>query len=53
MTPATQPDTASRYFRAWRRSDDAGAQEWLEQNWEALSDATRVRLEKEQERAIP
>lgn len=53
MTPVTQPDTASRYFRAWRRSDDAGAQEWLEQNGEALSDATRVRLEKELERAIP
>lgn len=52
MTPAVQPDTAGRYFRAWRRSDDAGAQEWLEQNWDALSDATRLRLEKEQERAI-
>ncbi len=52
MSPGTQPDTAGRYFRVWRRSDDAGAQEWLEQNRESLSDATRARLEKEQERTV-
>lgn len=50
MSADTQPDTAGRYFRAWRRSDDAAAQDWLEHNWSALPPATQVRLTKEQAR---
>ena len=52
MSPSVQPDTAGRYFRAWRRADDAAAQDWLTQNWNHLPDATRARIEKEQQRPL-
>ncbi len=50
MSSNAQPDAAGRYFRAWRRTDDAAAQEWLQQHWTALPAATRARLEREQRR---
>lgn len=45
-------NAAARYFRHWRRTDDASAQEWLTQNWSSLATTTRQRLAAEQQRAI-
>lgn len=53
MNPASQADTAGRWFRSWRRSDDTAAQDWLQQNWNSLPDATRARLGSEQSRSQP
>jgi hypothetical protein len=50
MSPNTRADAAGRFFRVWRRTDDAAAQEWLQQNWATLPAATRARLEREQQR---
>jgi len=52
MSPPAQPDATGRYFRAWRRTDDAAAQEWLQHNWSTLPAATQTRLEREQQRAV-
>jgi hypothetical protein len=53
MNPTSQADTAGRWFRSWRRSDDAAAQDWLQQNWNTLPDTTRARLGSEQSRSLP
>jgi hypothetical protein len=45
-------NAAARYFRHWRRTDDASAQEWLKQNWSTLPQSTRQRLTLEQNRTI-
>ena len=50
MSPATQPDVAGRFFRSWRRTDDAAAQEWLQANWNTLPPATQAQIAKEQQR---
>lgn len=52
MSPDVQPDAVGRYFRVWRRSDDAAAQDWLTQNWNILPAATRGRMEREQQRPL-
>jgi hypothetical protein len=41
---------AARYFREWRKRDDASAQDWLDANWASLPDSTRGELAKEQAR---
>ena len=53
MTPAAQADAAGRWFRGWRRVDDAAAQDWLETNWASLPDVTKARLGREQARTAP
>ena len=50
MGAAAQPDAAGRYYRAWRRTDAAAAQVWLQLNRAALPPATQARLEQEQQR---
>ncbi len=45
-------DATARYFRQWRKIDDASAQEWLTQNWSTLPPSTQQRLTVEQRRAI-
>jgi hypothetical protein len=41
---------AARYFREWRKRDDASAQDWLDASWSTLPDTTRTELAKEQAR---
>ena len=42
--PVLRDDAAARYFRQWRKFDDASAQEWLTQNWSTLAPSTQQRL---------
>lgn len=51
-TAPGRDDAAARYFRQWRKVDDASAQEWLGQNWGSLEPSTRARLTREQQRVI-
>ncbi len=51
-SPPARDDAAARYFRQWRKTDDASAQEWLTQNWNTLEPSTRQRLTREQQRTI-
>ena len=43
---------AARYFRHWRKTDDASAQEWLLAKWSTLDPATQQRLTREQQRNV-
>ena len=53
LSSATNRDNAAaRYFRHWRRTDDAAAQDWLKQNWSSLEPSTRQRLTVEQQRHL-
>lgn len=53
ITAAPSRDAAAaRYFRHWRKTDDASAQEWLLANWSALDPATQQRLTREQQRNV-
>lgn len=53
LSSATNRDNAAaRYFRHWRRTDDAAAQDWLKQNWSNLEPSTRQRLTVEQQRHL-
>lgn len=53
LSSATNRDNAAaRYFRHWRRTDDAAAQDWLKQNWSNLESSTRQRLTVEQQRHL-
>lgn len=45
-------EAVARYFRQWRKTDDASAQAWLSQSWASLSPTTQQRLAKEQARAV-
>jgi hypothetical protein len=51
-SPTGRDDAAARYFRQWRKFDDASAQEWLTQNWGTLEPSTRQRLTREQQRSV-
>ncbi len=42
-------DAVARYFRQWRKSDDASAQEWLGVAWEVMPVDLQERLQKEQQ----
>ena len=51
ITDATaRGDAASKFFRNWRKTDDAAAQKWLQAEWPRLSPDVQARLEKEQKR---
>lgn len=53
ITSATgRDDAAARYFRQWRKFDDASAQEWLAQNWATFEPSTQQRLTREQQRSV-
>jgi hypothetical protein len=43
-------ESVSRFFREWRKSDDPGAQDWLDANWNSLSPEAQARLNQEQAR---
>jgi hypothetical protein len=51
-SPTGRDDAAARYFRQWRKFDDASAQEWLQQNWSTLDLSTQQRLTREQQRGV-
>ena len=51
-SPTGRDDAAARYFRQWRKFDDASAQEWLTQNWATLEPSTQQRLTREQQRSV-
>lgn len=51
-SPDSRDDAAARYFRQWRKFDDASAQEWLMQNWSTLEPSTQQRLTREQQRSV-
>lgn len=42
---AARDEAMSRYFREWRKQDDASAQDWLDANWTGLSEATQGALQ--------
>jgi hypothetical protein len=50
--PSVRSDALSRFYRRWRRSDDAGAQQWLQANWVQLPTDLQSRLAKEQQRRV-
>jgi len=53
LSSATNRDNAAaRYYRHWRKTDDASAQAWLQQNWGNLEPSTRRRLTVEQQRHV-
>jgi hypothetical protein len=41
-------DAVARYFKRWRKSDDASAQEWLSEYWGVIPPDLQERLNKEQ-----
>ncbi|MDA0765909.1 MAG: hypothetical protein O3A87_07825 [Verrucomicrobia bacterium] len=54
MNSAGARDEAlGRFFREWRKSDDASAQDWLDVHWASLPVSARERLVQEQARAVP
>ena len=53
LSSETARDQAvARYFRHWRKTDDASALQWLNQNWSTLQPSTRQRLTAEQQRRV-
>ena len=51
-TTRGRDDAIARYYRAWRKTDDQSAQEWLTTNWSTFSASTQQRLTVEQYRPI-
>ena len=50
--PNLQADSAARFFREWRKTDDPAAQSWIQTNWAALQAPTRARLAVEQQQRV-
>lgn len=50
FSPDNRDNAIARYYRYWRKTDDASAQEWLQLNWNSLEVTTRQRLTMEQRR---
>jgi hypothetical protein len=50
--PTLRSDEVARYFRQWRKNDDAAAQKWLTAGWPTLSPDLQTRLTKEQQRPV-
>jgi len=48
----TRIDAVARYFRHWRKVDDASAQEWLNEVWSEAPLGLQDRLEREQKSII-
>ena len=48
--PAVRGDAASKFFRHWRKTDEAAAQQWLQAEWPRLSPDVQARLAQEQKR---
>lgn len=42
--PQDQADAAARYLQHWNRTDAAGAQEWIDAEWQSLAPAVQARL---------
>lgn len=51
--PAQRSDSLAKFFRHWRKTDDAAAQQWLQANWNALAPDLQARIAKEQARPAP
>jgi hypothetical protein len=47
-TSEERNDAVARYFRQWRKKDDASAQEWLGAAWQVIPTDLQERLEREQ-----
>jgi hypothetical protein len=47
-TSEERNDAVARYFRQWRKKDDASAQEWLGAAWQVIPADLQERLEREQ-----
>ncbi len=45
-------DAAAKFFRHWRKTDDAAAQRWLQSGWAGLPPDVQQRLAKEQTRVV-
>ncbi len=46
----TQADVIGRYFRKWRSTDNAAAQDWLQTEWPTLPTGVQRKLAEEQKR---
>ena len=51
-SPVARDAALERYYREWRKTDDAGAQDWLDMNWSSLPDSSRTALEKVQAQVL-
>jgi hypothetical protein len=49
---AERQDAAAKFFRHWRKADDAAAQRWLQTGWASLPPDVQKRLTKEQARVV-
>jgi len=47
-TSQERNDAVARYFRQWRKTDDASAQEWLGEAWQVIPPDLQERLKREQ-----
>jgi hypothetical protein len=45
-------ESLARYFREWRKRDDAAAQEWLQSNWSTLPASAQTQLAAVQGKAV-
>ncbi len=50
--PSLRSDEVAKYFRHWRKLDDAAAQQWLRGEWNSFAPDIQARLTKEQQRRI-
>ncbi len=48
----TRGDAASKFFRHWRKADDAAAQKWIQSEWPRLPPDVQTRLTAEQKRKL-
>ena len=48
----TRNETLTRYFRDWRKTDDAAAQDWLQSNWATLPATAQKQLAAEQAKVV-
>lgn len=51
-SPDRRAVAVSRFFRHWRRTDDPGAQDWVDANWPSLPADARDRIEIELAREV-
>ncbi len=45
-------ESLARYFREWRKTDDASAQDWLQSNWSTLPASAQTQLAAVQGKAV-
>jgi hypothetical protein len=51
--PTMRGDAVAKFFRHWRKADDASAQQWLADQWQTLTPELQRRLANEQTRRLP